>query len=154
MNAIILDGRLTKDPELKSVKVNDKETGKLVDRSVVNFTIAVENNRSYRKSNKNEIKDNNIKENEKVENKNVEFISSEIWGKSAENFAKLYKKGDHIKIEGYLATRENKVGKLKIPTISVVTTKFNTIVLSKEHYNNLTSQKEDKIKEEEKELEK
>ena len=149
MNAIILDGRLTKDPELKTVKVNDKETGKIVDRSVVNFTVAVENNYSYRKNNKNEKKDK-TKENEKQENKNVEFISSEIWGKSAENFAKLYKKGDHIKIEGYLATRENKVGKLKIPTISVVTTKFNTINLSKEHYDNLTSQKEEKEKELEK----
>lgn len=75
MNNIVLIGRLTTDPELRTTG-----TGK----SVCNINIAV---------------DRFAVEEDK---QSVDFIPIQIWGKSAENLCKYQKKGYQIALEGTL----------------------------------------------------
>ena len=82
MNKVILVGRITKDPELKSIQSGS---------SVVNFTIAV--NRPIAQQNQ----DQNAS--------NADFINCVIWNKQAENLAKYVKQGSLIGVEGRIQTR-------------------------------------------------
>ena len=82
MNKVILVGRITKDPELKSIQSGS---------SVVNFTIAV--NRPIAQQNQ----DQNAN--------NADFINCVIWNKQAENLAKYVKQGSLIGVEGRIQTR-------------------------------------------------
>ena len=75
LNNICLEGRTTKDPELRYTP-----SGK----AVVNFTLA--NNRTIKGEN------------------NCDFINVAIWGKTAENFANYIKKGDLVSVIGQLRT--------------------------------------------------
>lgn len=75
MNVIILSGRLTADPELKTAR----------ERLVTAFTVAVD--RSFSNS-----KDYN----------NVDFIHCVAWRKTAEFITKHFKKGQEISIRGEL----------------------------------------------------
>ncbi|NBU97830.1 MAG: single-stranded DNA-binding protein [Spirochaetia bacterium] len=77
LNKVFLIGRLTKDPEFKSVKGT----------SVANFSIA--NNRSY------------LVNNEKKEE--THYFDCEIWGKLAEVLRDYGKKGKQLAIEGKLS---------------------------------------------------
>ncbi|NFA43482.1 single-stranded DNA-binding protein [Clostridium botulinum] len=75
MNSVELVGRLTKDPILNRTK-NDK--------SVVNFTIAVD--KGFGK-------------------KEADFFPIVVWGKQAESLAKFKKKGDRISVKGKLSNK-------------------------------------------------
>ena len=77
LNKVFLIGRLTRDPEFKSVKGT----------SVANFSIA--NNRSY--SVNNEKKDE------------THYFDCEVWGKLAEVLRDYGKKGKQLAIEGKLS---------------------------------------------------
>ena len=79
INNVVLVGRLTKDPELKSTQSNIH---------FCNFTLAV--NRQYK--------------NEQGESE-TDFISCIVWRASAENLAKYQRKGALIGVEGRIATR-------------------------------------------------
>ena len=81
MNKVILVGRITKDPELRSLTSGS---------SVVNFTIAV--NRPVAQNN-----DQNAS--------TADFINCVIWNKQAENLAKYVKQGSLIGVEGRIQTR-------------------------------------------------
>ena len=81
MNKVILVGRITKDPELRTLSSGS---------SVVNFTIAV--NRPIAQQ-----QDQNAS--------NADFISCVIWNKQAENLAKYVKQGSLIGVEGRIQTR-------------------------------------------------
>ena len=81
MNLVVLMGNLTRDPELRRVKVRDKET------SVTKFSLAI--NRFYKKADGQKEKD-------------TTFINCEVWDTGAENIAKYVKKGDPILITGSL----------------------------------------------------
>lgn len=77
-NLVVLTGRLTADPELKTTANGI---------SVTTFSIAVD--RRYRSG----------------ENKQTDFINIVAWRSSAEFVAKYFKKGNLIGIEGSIQTR-------------------------------------------------
>ena len=81
MNKVILVGRITKDPELRSLSSGS---------SVVNFTIAV--NRP-------------VAQNTDQNASTADFINCVIWNKQAENLAKYVKQGSLIGVEGRIQTR-------------------------------------------------
>lgn len=80
MNKVILIGRLTKDPELKTTT-----TGV----SVTTFSIAVERNYV----------------NEETGQRDADFINCLSWRKQAENIARYCSKGSQIALEGRLQVR-------------------------------------------------
>jgi single-strand DNA-binding protein len=84
MNKVILKGNLARDPEMKTIKMNN---GK--ESNVVNFTLAV--SRFYQKSNGEKSKD-------------TTFVLCEGWDSGAEAINKYFKKGDPMLLEGSLKT--------------------------------------------------
>lgn len=81
MNINILRGNLARDPEMRVVNTNGKQT------SVVNFTVAV--SREYTKANG---------ERDKV----TTFVPCEAWDSGAEIISQSFKKGDFVLVEGSL----------------------------------------------------
>jgi len=81
MNINILRGNLARDPEMRVVNTNGKQT------AVVNFTVAV--SREYTKSNG---------EKDKV----TTFVPCEAWDSGAEIIGQSFKKGDLVLVEGSL----------------------------------------------------
>lgn len=75
MNKVILKGRITQDPELRTT-INNK--------AVVRFTLAV--NEGY------------------GEDQRTNFINCEVWNKLAENLAKYCSKGSSLLLEGCIRT--------------------------------------------------
>jgi single-strand DNA-binding protein len=90
MNRIVLLGRLTRDPEMKSIE----ENGKVVTK----FTLAVD--RPYKNA---------------YGERGTDFIPIILWGKKAEVAAEYLVKGSLITVCGRLQTRsyEDKEGKKK-----------------------------------------
>lgn len=80
MNLIVLKGRLTRDPELKSVNGKNGET------SVCKFSIAVD----------------------KPFGEDADFFNCEIWGKRAEFVNKFFAKGKEILVSGSHESRKYK----------------------------------------------
>ncbi|MBL8020772.1 MAG: single-stranded DNA-binding protein [Leptospirales bacterium] len=74
LSLAVLDGNLTRDPEMKTIK-----TGKVV----TTFTVAM--NHEY---------------GSKEGNKSVSYISIETWDKLAENCAAYLKKGSRVTVSG------------------------------------------------------
>lgn len=87
MNKAILIGRLTKDPELRTIP-----TG----RNVCQFSVAV--SRNFTNANG---------------EREADFINCVVWDKQAENLVKYQKKGNQIAVEGRIQTRnyDDKDGK-------------------------------------------
>ena len=83
MNRVTLKGNLARDPEVKTIEVNDKST------TVANFTIAV--SRFFKRS-------------DGTKAKNTEFIACAAWDTGAESIGKLLSKGDPVLLEGSLKT--------------------------------------------------
>ena len=79
MNKVILIGRLTKDPELRTIANGSATTS---------FTIAV--NRTYTNQNG---------------DREADFINCVAWRKQAENIAKYCVKGTQVAVEGRIQTR-------------------------------------------------
>ena len=79
INRVILVGRITKDPELKTTQSNI---------SFVNFTLAV--NRPFASQDREH---------------DVDFIQCIAWRKQAENMAQYLHKGSLIGVEGRIQTR-------------------------------------------------
>lgn len=82
MNIVVLQGNLTKDPEVRVVGTEKKT-------SVANFTVAV--NRYFRKSNG-------------ESDKETDFFFCEAWDSGAETIGEIFNKGDSILLEGSLKT--------------------------------------------------
>ncbi len=80
INRVILVGRITKDPEVKSTQSNIP---------VVSFTIAV--NRQFSDENG---------------ERQADFIQCVVWRKQAENMGKYVHKGDMLGIEGRIQVRQ------------------------------------------------
>ena len=78
MNRVELVGRLTRDPELRTVSNGI---------SVASFTVAV--NRPFTPQNG---------------ERDADFINCRVWNKQAENLAKFCHKGDQIGVEGSIRT--------------------------------------------------
>ena len=79
MNKVILIGRLTKDPELRTIASGNATTS---------FTIAV--NRNFTNQNG---------------EREADFINCVAWRKQAENVAKYCAKGSQVAVEGRIQTR-------------------------------------------------
>lgn len=79
LNVVVLTGRLTKDPELKTTPSGVY---------VLGFSIAVE--RRYRSG----------------EDRQADFINIVAWRKTAEFISKYFKKGQMIAVEGSLQSRK------------------------------------------------
>jgi single-strand DNA-binding protein len=79
MNRVILVGRITKDPEMKSTQSNIP---------VVSFTLAV--NRQFA---------------DQSGERQADFVQCVVWRKQAENLAKFVKKGALLGVEGRIQTR-------------------------------------------------
>ncbi|AUD62361.1 single-stranded DNA-binding protein [Tenericutes bacterium MO-XQ] len=79
INKVILVGRITKDPELKSTQSNI---------NFVNFTIAV--NRQFT---------------DQSGERQADFIQCIVWRRQAENLARFIKKGALLGVEGRIQTR-------------------------------------------------
>lgn len=79
LNSVVLQGRLTADPELRQTPQGI---------TVTQFTIACD--RSYAKAGA---------------DRQADFIDIEVWRNSAEFVCKYFKKGDMILVEGRLQTR-------------------------------------------------
>ena len=80
MNTIVIIGRLTRDPELKSTNAGT---------SVCNFSVAVD--RTYR---------------DKDGNRPTDFFDISVFGATAEFVAKYFKKGSSIAISGAMESRK------------------------------------------------
>lgn len=106
MNITLLKGNLARDPELRVVNPNGKQT------SVVNFTIAV--NRDYVKANG---------EKDKI----TSFINCEAWDSGAETIAESLKKGDLVMVEGSLRNDSWEKDGVKHSTLKVRVNNFSKI---------------------------
>lgn len=102
MNTTQLVGRLTKDIELKYTQAG---------KAVGSFTLAV--NRNFKNA---------------QGEREADFITCQIWDKSAENLANFTKKGSQIGIEGRIQTRnyENQQGQ-RVYVTEVVVNNFHLL---------------------------
>ena len=80
MNKIVIIGRLTRDPELKTTNAGT---------SVCNFSVAVD--RTYR---------------DKEGNRPTDFFDISVFGATAEFVAKYFKKGSSIAVSGAMESRK------------------------------------------------
>ena len=106
MYITLLKGNLARDPELRVVNPNGKQT------SVVNFTIAV--NRDYVKANG---------ERDKI----TSFINCEAWDSGAETISESLKKGDLFLVEGSLRNDSWEKDGVKHSTLKVRVNNFSKI---------------------------
>ena len=113
INRVVLTGRLTRDPELKSTSSGI---------SVAVFTLAV--NRQYTDASG---------------NRGADFISCVIWRKAAENFCNFTSKGSLVGIDGRIQTRsyDNKDGQ-RVYVTKVVVDSFSLLESKKDRENNNT----------------
>lgn len=98
MNKVMLMGRLTKDPELRTATTGN---------SLCRFTLAVD--RGYKKEG---------------EEKQADFISCVAFGKTAENFSKFFAKGRMCVIAGRILTGSYEKEGQKVYTTDVVCDEF------------------------------
>jgi single-strand DNA-binding protein len=103
MNITILRGNLARDPELRQIKVGNKQT------SVVNFTVAT--SREFTKA-------------DGTQDKITSFINCEAWDSGAEAVASSFKKGDLVMVEGSLRNDSWEKDGVKHSTLKVRVNNF------------------------------
>ena len=110
MNSVSLMGRLTRDPELRYTANTQMANAR--------FVVAV--NRKLSKEKRQEA--------ESTGYPTADFISCVAWGKTAENIANYFKKGNRIAIVGHIQTGsyENQQGQ-RIYTTDVVVDSFDFV---------------------------
>jgi single-strand DNA-binding protein len=106
MNITLLKGNLARDPEVRTISSNGKQT------SVVNFTVAT--SREYTKANG---------EKDKI----TSFINCEAWDTGAEVIGSSFKKGDLVMIEGSLRNDSWEKDGVKHSTLKVRVNNFSKI---------------------------
>lgn len=125
MNIIILKGNLARDPELRSISTNGKQT------SVVNFTVAV--SREYVKSNG---------EKDKI----TTFVQCEAWDSGAEIIGESFRKGDPVMVEGSLRNDSWEKDGVKHNSLKVRVNNFSKITkLSKNSSKEKNNSKEEPV---------
>lgn len=110
----MLRGNLARDPELRTVNINNRET------SVVNFTVAT--SREFTKA-------------DGSQDKVTSFIQCEAWDSGAEAIASSFKKGDLVMIEGSLRNDSWEKDGVKHSTLKVRVNNFGQIVRTKRSKN-------------------
>jgi len=120
MNITLLKGNLARDPEMRTISSNGKQT------VVVNFTVAT--SREYTKANG---------EKDKI----TSFINCEAWDSGAEVIGSSFKKGDLVMIEGSLRNDSWEKDGVKHSTLKVRVNNFSKITrLSKVGKNSSESE--------------
>lgn len=114
MNKMILVGRLTKDPELKSLDNGNK---------VCNITLAID--REYK---------------DKEGNKITDFLPLSLWGKDAENICRLSRKGAIICIDGTLNMKEVEEDGIKKYVFNPKVNKVTHLANKYDYSNNQTTE--------------
>lgn len=111
INRVVLTGRLTRDPELKTTQSG---------LSVTTFTLAVD--RQYANA---------------QGERGADFISCVIWRKAAENFCNFTSKGSLVGIDGRIQTRtyDGQNGQ-KVYVTEVVVDNFSLLESKKDRQNN------------------
>jgi single-strand DNA-binding protein len=118
MNITLLKGNLARDPEMRTINANGKQT------AVVNFTVAT--SREYTKANG---------EKDKV----TSFINCEAWDSGAEVIGSSFKKGDLVMIEGSLRNDSWEKDGVKHSSLKVRVNNFSKITkLSKSNKSSET----------------
>ena len=119
MNSVSLMGRLTRDPELKYTANTQMANAR--------FVVAV--NRKLSKEKRQEAENNGYP--------TADFISCVAWGKTAENIANYFKKGNRIAITGHIQTGsyENQQGQ-RVYTTDVVVDSFDFVESNKDNNSN------------------
>lgn len=107
MNLVILKGNLARDPEVRNININGKQT------SVANFTVAV--SREFTKQNG---------ETDKI----TTFVQCEAWDTGAEAIKESLKKGDLVMVEGSLRNDSWEKDGVKHSTLKVRVNNFAQIV--------------------------
>ena len=110
INRVVLVGRLTRDPELRTTSSGN---------SVTTFTVAVE--RPYKNA---------------QGKRNADFVNCVIWRKAAENLCNFTNKGALIGIDGRIQTRsyDNKNGQ-KVFVTEVLAENFSLLESRKDREN-------------------
>jgi single-strand DNA-binding protein len=121
MNLNILRGNLARDPELRVVSTNGKQT------SVVNFTVAV--SREYTKANG---------EKDKV----TTFVPCEAWDTGAEIISQSFKKGDLVLVEGSLRNDSWEKDGVKHNSLKIRVNNFSKITKLSNRKNKEASEEE------------
>lgn len=106
MNIILLKGNLARDPELRSISSNGRQT------YVVNFTVAV--SREYHKTNGDK-------------DKITTFVPCEAWDSGAEVIGESFRKGDPVMVEGSLRNDSWEKDGVKHNTMKVRVNNFSKI---------------------------
>lgn len=119
MNSVSLMGRLTRDPELRYTANTQMANAR--------FVVAV--NRKLSKEKRQEAENNGYP--------TADFISCVAWGKTAENIANYFKKGNRIAITGHIQTGsyENQQGQ-RVYTTDVVVDSFDFVESNKDNNSN------------------
>ena len=119
MNSVSLMGRLTRDPEVRY-------TG---NTQMANARFVVALNRKLSKEKRQEAENNGYP--------TADFISCVAWGKTAENIANYFKKGNRIAITGHIQTGsyENQQGQ-RVYTTDVVVDSFDFVESNKDNNSN------------------
>jgi single-strand DNA-binding protein len=106
MNITLLKGNLARDPEMRTINSNGKQT------CVVNFTVAT--SREYTKANG---------EKDKI----TSFINCEAWDSGAEVIGSSFKKGDLVMVEGSLRNDSWEKDGVKHSSLKVRVNNFSKI---------------------------
>lgn len=109
MNNVNILGRLTRDPELRYTANTQMANAR--------FVVAV--NRKLSKEKRQEAENNGYP--------TADFISCMAWGKTAENIANYFKKGNKIAITGHIQTGSYEKDGQRIYTTDVVVDSFDFI---------------------------
>lgn len=107
MNITLLKGNLARDPEMRTINSNDKQT------CVVNFTVAT--SREYTKANG---------ERDKI----TSFINCEAWDSGAEVIGSSFKKGDLVMVEGSLRNDSWEKDGVKHSSLKLRVNNFSKII--------------------------
>ena len=118
-NCVFILGRLTRDPELRYTANTQMANAR--------FVVAV--NRKLSKEKRQEAENNGYP--------TADFISCVAWGKTAENIANYFKKGNRIAITGHIQTGsyENQQGQ-RVYTTDVVVDSFDFVESNKDNNSN------------------
>lgn len=109
MNIVVLKGNLTRDPEVKTVGVGDKQT------QVANFTVAV--NRYFTRA-------------DGTKDKETNYVDCEAWDTGAERLGEHCKKGDPILVNGSLKLDTWEVENQKRSKLKVRVSNFDRLFRS------------------------
>lgn len=124
MNDVHLYGHIVRDPEVRSVTANGRET------KVANFTVATTRH---------------FKKRDGENNSETTFVPCEVWDTAASSMEKIIKKGDPILVKGSLKIETWEKDGEKRSKMKVRVDKFQKLYRAPKAENNVDSNVESKV---------